>query len=464
MRTSIVIPLVLFTLGCGGIFSYSQAQAQTQTSPAESMHQLLEQVKLKQQQVITENRHREARFIAEESKQKSILFHGEKKFSKIKKQNQPLIAQREANQAELKALNAQLDREIAALGDIYTVLNQFSVDVNTQLTESMTHGQFPQRQSTLDAIQNQKHLPDLSLITDYWLTIQHDMTIAGSVDTFTAPVIDTQGVTHQQPVTRIGTFTAFSDGHYLTWLPGSKSFRQLQRQPAGDLVSLAQAFSIDNHDIQPVVIDPSQGKLLALNGEKAQMSEHIHAAGNVGYIILTLGALGLMLSLYRFVYLFGVQRQVNHQLSHFSQPNSNNPLGRVMLAAQSTHISDSRLEFELDEAILKEVMPLERGLGFLKVLTGVAPLLGLLGTITGMIETFQLMSLYGSGDAKLMSSGISQALVTTALGLIVAIPLLFSHNIISTRSKRIVHLLDEQSAGLMARFLEKTQNTSEVRA
>ncbi|NQY64604.1 MAG: MotA/TolQ/ExbB proton channel family protein [Alteromonadaceae bacterium] len=450
---------VMIIICCGLISAFSQAE----TSSAESIKQLLMQVKLKQQQDIIKNTQREAIFVTEKSKQKSILFNGEKKFAEVKKQNQPLIEQSKTNQAEIKALTQQLDNEIAALGDIYSVLNQFSLEVNTQLTESMTHGQFPQRQATLDAMQDKQNIPDLSLIANYWLTLQHEMTNTGNVDTFTAPVIDTQGVTQHQKVTRIGTFTAFSHGHYLQWLPLSKSFRQLQRQPESDLIKIAKTFSIDNHNIQPTVIDPSQGKLLALNGEKAKMTELIQAAGNVGYIILALGAVGLILTLYRFIYLFAVQRQVKHQLSHFDEPKGNNPLGRVILAARSTHTSDSRLEFELDEAVLKEVMPLERGLGFLKVLIGVAPLLGLLGTITGMIETFQLMSLYGSGDAKLMSSGISQALVTTALGLIVAIPLLFSHNIIATRNKRIVHLLDEQSAGLMARFLEKIENVSEIR-
>jgi biopolymer transport protein ExbB len=444
-------------------FNFFSIFTLAQTSKAQTLQQLLEQVRLEQEQNLNKISQREAIFISEKSKQKSILFKAEKNFVEIKKQNQPLIKQSKANKEEIAKLSQQLEIEISALGDIYSVLNQFTSEVNPQLLESMTQGQFPQRQTTLNAIKDKQSLPDLALISDYWLMLQHDMTHSGNSDTFSAPVIDELGFTKNQQVTRIGTFTAFSQGHYLQWLPLSKTFLQLQRQPESDLIELAKNFSIDNHHIQPVIIDPSQGELLVLHGEKAKMTEHVQAGGNVGYIIIGLGAIGVLLAVYRFIYLFIVQTKINMQRLNIENPQNNNPLGRILLAGQSSHACDNRLEFELDEAVLKEVMPLERGLGFLKVLTGVAPLLGLLGTITGMIETFQLMSLYGSGDAKLMSSGISQALVTTALGLIVAIPLLFSHNIIATRCKRIVHLLDEQSAGLMARFLENTENTGELK-
>ncbi len=295
--------LLMIILFCGLPSFFSQAQA----SSAESLQQLLEQVKLEQQQTLKKNSQREAAFIAEKSKQKKILFKAEKKFVEIKKQNQPLIEQSKNNQAEIKTLTQQLDSEISALGDIYSVLNQFTHEVNPQLTESITHGQFPQRQVILDAVKDKQNIPDLTLITNYWLTLQHEMTNAGNVATFTAPVIDTLGITQPLPVTRIGTFTAFSQGHYLQWLPLSKAFLQLQRQPESDLITIAKTFSMDNHTIQPVVIDPSQGKLLALNGEKAKMSEHVQAGGNVGYIIIALGAVGLLLTLHRFIYLFIVQ-------------------------------------------------------------------------------------------------------------------------------------------------------------
>lgn len=131
------------------------------------------------------------------------------------------------------------------------------------------------------------------------------------------------------------------------------------------------------------------------------------------------------------------------------------PLGRVWAVYQSSKsINVETLELKLDNAILKEMPELEKGLPLLKLLSSVAPLLGLLGTVTGMILTFQAITLFGTGDPKLMAGGISQALVTTVLGLVVAIPILLLHAIASTRSKEIVQILEEQAAGLIAAHAE----------
>ena len=445
----------LFSITCL-LTSFITVGSAVQPNEIKTLQQLFDEVKAKQKQAVEINKQREDDFLSAKSQQKNLLYKAEQEFRKIKQQNKPLINQTKENKAEIKILNDKLKTEIAALGDIYSVLNQFTSEVNQTLTGSMTQGQYPERKQVLNEIATNE-IPDVALITQYWLTLQHEMTQAANIATFPAQVIDSNGVSHKQQVTRIANFTAFSEGKYLQWLPISQEFLQFQRQPDFKLLEAAQNFSMENNSFQLVVVDPSQGKLLAMLGDKARIDEQIHAGGSVGYIILSLGALGLLISLYRFMYLFIVKVKVNKQLTQIDKPLNNNPLGRILLKAVSNNASDTRLEYELDEAVLNEIVPLERGLGFLKVLTGVAPLLGLLGTITGMIETFQLMSLYGSGDAKMMSSGISQALVTTALGLIVAIPLVFAHSIISTRSKRIIHLLDEQSAGLMTQLLEKLE-------
>ena len=104
--------------------------------------------------------------------------------------------------------------------------------------------------------------------------------------------------------------------------------------------------------------------------------------------------------------------------------------------------------------MLKEIPKINRGLLMVKVISVVAPLAGLLGTVTGMIKTFQVITLYGAGDPKLMAGGISQALVTTVLGLVVAIPMVLLHTVLSGRAKRLVNILEEQSAGLIAEHSE----------
>lgn len=136
--------------------------------------------------------------------------------------------------------------------------------------------------------------------------------------------------------------------------------------------------------------------------------------------------------------------------------NENNPLGRVLAVHESNRNADvETLELKIDEAILKEMPALERFLTLIKLIAAIAPLMGLLGTVTGMINTFQSMTLFGTGDPKLMAGGISQALVTTVLGITVALPTLFLHSIVNGMSQRVVHTIEEQSAGIIAVHAEQ---------
>ena len=144
-----------------------------------------------------------------------------------------------------------------------------------------------------------------------------------------------------------------------------------------------------------------------------------------------------------------VQQQLNDE-----QP-ADNPLGRIMtIYRKNPDIDTETLGLKLDEAILKEMPALHRGLGTLALLAAIAPLLGLLGTVTGIIETFQSITLFGTGDPRTISGGISQALVTTVMGLVTAIPLLLLHSFLSTKSNRLVHILDEKSASFVAQLAE----------
>ena len=133
------------------------------------------------------------------------------------------------------------------------------------------------------------------------------------------------------------------------------------------------------------------------------------------------------------------------------EAKTNNPLGRVLKAAEDNQGADTEsLELKLDEAILKESPKINSGLSLLKIIAMVAPLLGLLGTVTGMIIVFQAITIYGAGDPKAMAGGISSALVTTVLGLVVAIPTLLLHTLLSGKAKKLLHILEEQSAGIIA--------------
>ena len=219
---------------------------------------------------------------------------------------------------------------------------------------------------------------------------------------------------------------------------------------------MAASFAMQDRGYAPMVIDPTRGGLLSMLTQTPTPVERIQQGGAIGYIILAIGLFGIVLVLLRLTGLGRVAGRMDRQLREPGEVADDNPLGRVLLAAGDAGDRDiDAIELLLDEAILRETPALQRGLGLLKLLAAVAPLLGLLGTVTGMILTFQSITLFGTGDPKLMAGGISQALVTTVLGLIVAIPLLFSHTLLASRSRTLIQILDEQSAGLIARQVSR---------
>ena len=290
-----------------------------------------------------------------------------------------------------------------------------------------------------------------------WFALQQEMTESGRVVTFDAPVVTAAGGTQTRPVTRVGVFTATSNGEYLNYVPESGQLQVLPRQPGGAAQAMAREFESTRSGTSRMIVDPTRGSLLALLVERPSLVERVRQGKEVGYVIIALGILGALLAIYQWIYLMLVGGKMRGQLKRIDQPADNNPLGRVlaMVDAPGAQNDDlETLELKLDEAVIRETPKLERMLGLLKLLAGVAPLLGLLGTVTGMIATFQSITLFGTGDPKLMAGGISQALVTTVLGLVVAIPLLFLHSLLSGRSRSLIRILDEQAAGLIARRVE----------
>jgi len=225
------------------------------------------------------------------------------------------------------------------------------------------------------------------------------------------------------------------------------------RQPSG--LGQVKDYLSSTDALATLPIDPSRGSLLAQLQQQPTLWDRLQQGGLVGWVIVVLGTFGLLLALWRMIYLSRVGRLVKAQMHNLSVPRDDNPLGRVIgvLGAKPQLADLETLELKLDEAILQETPPLEKGQGLLKLLAAVAPLLGLLGTVTGMIVTFQAITQSGGGDSRMMADGISQALVTTVLGLVVAIPLLFLHSLLASRSKGLIQVLEQQSAGLIALHL-----------
>jgi biopolymer transport protein ExbB len=202
--------------------------------------------------------------------------------------------------------------------------------------------------------------------------------------------------------------------------------------------------------------------LLALYVERPTLEERIELGEEVGYVILIVGALGILAFLFQLVYLIAVRIAVRGQLKDLDHPKPNNPLGRVLLAfkgdAANIEQDADVAELRISEAVLGEVPKLERFQAFLRLCVAAGPLLGLIGTVVGMIITFQSITESGSSDPRLMATGIGQAMIATVLGLGIAIPLLFANALLNSLSRGLVQVLDEQSAGMLATSIEKQRH------
>jgi len=286
--------------------------------------------------------------------------------------------------------------------------------------------------------------------------MQREMTESGKVTKFNTSVVQAGGEKVNKEVVRVGPFALVSDGKYLDYNGVTGTVAELIRQPADRYNDSAEALQESSGRMVEFGIDPTGGSILGLLVQAPTLKERVEQGGEVGYIILIVGAIGLLLALERLVSLSIIQNKVKRQLKRKKLKKSN-PLGRVLLVRDKYPNADTEaLELHLTEAILGEVPKLSRNLTIIKIISVVAPLMGLLGTVTGMINTFQAITLFGTGDPKLMAGGISTALVTTVLGLVVAIPMTLLYAILNTRSKNIVYILQEQASGVIAERAERS--------
>ncbi len=419
--------------------------------PANHLEQLLQQVQKSQRQEAAARQAREARFLAAQTNQKQLLEAVKAALAAEKRRSQQLRERFDHNEQQLAELEAELKRQTGDLGEVFGTVRQSAKDLAALIDESLVSAQYPGRTQWLQTLGESKKLPDIDELKQLWHLIQQEIVESGRIVRFPATVIDTDGHASEQPVVRVGLFNALAQGKYLDYQTETGRFVVLARQPSQAENRLLGYFGVGDEQSDTLAVDPTRGVLLSLLVETPDPLERIHQGGIVGYVILALGLLGLLIVIVRLIYLALTGRAIQQQLNNPGTPSLKNPLGRILaVAAENPDTEEHTLELQIDEAILRELPRLTQGEGLVKLLAGVAPLLGLLGTVVGMIATFQSITLFGTGDPKMMADGISQALVTTALGLIVAIPLLFMHTLVTSRSQALIQILDEQSLGLVA--------------
>jgi biopolymer transport protein ExbB len=448
---------ILSLVAAGALMFVGVAQAQDKATSLDQLLQMMKDSKVRESQ---EHQQREAEFLREKNQRANLLANAQKTRAQEEARSAELEATYEQQDLQIKALRAQLDERMGSLKELFGHLKTASGDLQANLKNSLVSLQYPGRADFATELSkkmdSETSLPTIEEIERLIYEVQRETVEAGKVVRFNANVAQADGQQAQQAVVRIGNYGVVSGGKYLFFTPGSETLNVPRMQPAGlpDPSALENATS----GFTQVGVDPTLplgGEIMQIMVARPDLKERMEQGGLVGYIIIYgLGGVGLILIIWRFFALTVIGGKVSKQLKA-SRASTDNPLGRVLKVAEDNpEIDVESLELKLEEAVLKERPAIEGGLNMIKIISMVAPLMGLLGTVTGMIQTFQAITDFGAGDPKLMAGGISTALVTTVQGLVVAIPTVFMHTILSGKAKRIVHVLDEQSAGIIAEKAE----------
>ncbi|MCF8777834.1 MotA/TolQ/ExbB proton channel family protein [Vibrio sp. IRLE0018] len=378
----------------------------------------------------------------------------------LEEQNAQLSSLFSDNEVTLSHLEEELRVESGSLGELFGVVRQHAKELKADLNESFTAIGEQKKIESIDRIVAAQTLPDIHQLKNLWLVMQQQVLASGQVTTLDVDVIDQQGEAQSTPALRIGNFALLTHQGYVQW-HSDKQFATPYTALPSQTPTMKQLTEMSSNMANVVLLDPTRGVLLEQFANAPTLGERFAAGGAVGKVIVGLLLIGLIIALYRGAMLLVTKRKINVQLKAPAQLGDN-PLGRILsVYSKEKPRSVEALELRLLEAIVDEQTGLEKGLSMLKLLAALAPMLGLLGTVIGMIETFQVITQFGNGDPKVMANGISMALVTTVLGLVAAMPLLLAHNVLSSLAEEIRNTLEKQGIGLVAQQAErKTQTES----
>ena len=430
-------------------------------SSAQSLDELAKIVREAANTEAAINQEREAEFVRDRNNQQKLLAEARQELVNENARSDRLRSEYDTNERSLAELETTLAERMGNLGELFGVVRQGSGDIQAALDDSMVSAQMPGRTQFLSELAQRRALPTVPELRQLWSAMVTEIAESGKVVSFNATVERADGQKEDLQVTRLGVFNAVSNGQFLDWDTGKsrENLIELARQPAARFSGMANELQAASPGtVVPMAVDFTRGQILrAVVQSKTPIERVKEDGGPVGYVILGVGLFGLLLCLWKALALYSTGGKMSKQLKT-ETANKKNPLGRVMAVYSDNPDSDiETLELKLDEAILRETAPIETGLAFIKVLYVVAPLLGLLGTVVGMIATFQMITLFGTGDPRMMAGGISTALVTTVLGLVVAIPLTLLHSFLQGKAKSLIQTLEEQAAGIIARMAERTE-------
>jgi len=421
----------------------------TVAASPEQLDRLVQSVREEALREAAHDQERVERFLNERERQSDVLEEARAKLEVENRRADNLRQQYEENEQTLTEYELELQERAGDLNDLFAIVRQTALNASSVMDTSLVAAENAERSPFLLQLGKGEQPPSIEDIKKLWTAVLTEIAESGKVVRFDATVIKPQGDEVEQTVTRAGVFTSVSDGAFLRYLPDSGKLVELSRQPAARFQRMARNLETAEEGVQAMALDPSKGAILSLMVQSPDIKERLQQGGGIGYLILVLGAIGVLIVIRRAVSLYMARRDIEAQ-AKLEQPDTRNPLGRLQKIAGELSVTNlDSISLRLDEQLAEESSLLNRGLPTVAVLAAVSPLLGLLGTVTGMIETFQSITLFGTGDPKLMSGGISQALITTQLGLAVAIPLVLFHSLLAGRVNRLVERLGKYSSDIV---------------
>ncbi|EGR2415573.1 MotA/TolQ/ExbB proton channel family protein [Vibrio cholerae] len=423
-------------------------------SVANASNSLVQQATQEKTQQQQHNQQREAGFVqtAQELQAAKAELLAER--NRLQKEADQLSSQFSDNENTLARLEETLRLETGSLGEMFGVVRQNAKELQSELDQSVTGVEPRAHQQSIDDVVAAKTLPSMAQLRGLWQAMREEIRASGQIQTTEIQWLNGQGETQTVPALRLGSLGLISEQGYVKWDNARQQALSYQQLPS-DFPTFSHIRTLVDGDVVTMKVDPSRGVLLEQLALTPTLSQRLQAGGVIGNVILVLLGVGLIIALYRGAILATLRQKIKAQLKNPEQPG-NNPLGRILAVYnKEQQRSVEALELRLLEAVVDEQNHLETGLSMLKLLAALAPMLGLLGTVTGMIETFQVITQFGNGDPKVMAGGISMALVTTVEGLIAAIPLLLAHNILSAQAEAIRNILEKQGIGLVAQQAER---------
>ncbi|MEL6728706.1 MAG: MotA/TolQ/ExbB proton channel family protein [Pseudomonadota bacterium] len=453
----------LKTIGIAAAFAGASMVASLPAMAQTSLTDILNRVQQDSQELSVDNQTRLDEFRRATSEQAAQMEQARGELNAANARGNALSAQFDEYQAQINELDAELQEQAGDFGQLVGEFRAVVGEVQPLMRESLASFDYPGRFEALSEVAEAVALPTREELDRLPKAILREMIAQSEVKTFTAPVSmgGSDESVQDVEVTRVGTFIAATNndaGFVTIERAGSGDFflEKLERQPGGRFRSAFNSLiRADAGQTMTVPFDPNRGELFKIEGDKPSLAERIGQGGTIGYIVIGLLIFGLTVALYKIITLFFMGNSIR-ATAKTKQAGDGNPLARVFEAYETNKNADlETLELKLDEQILRESPKIERFNDIVKVLAAVAPLMGLLGTVIGMIITFTAITNFGAGDPKLMAGGISVALMTTVLGLVAAIPLLLTHALAAAMARGNQQILDEQAAGLVAERAER---------